>query len=242
MSEYKLVTISNREPQEWYYLYRQFVQSVNGFNAIGINYSDSHPWSGLATKPKWLYRAIKEGHIPEKKLIFTDSWDMIICAPPEEILKRHEALGGDISISAERNCFPETYRDDYDKLDSPTPYKYLNSGFIVGDTDAVLACLEAMDLGNVVDDYRMENGQNYHSNDQTLWQEIFLKQPVKIVLDRYQDLSQTLHDAKIEEFDFSEGRIRNVVTNSYPCSFHFNGGSKDKDELRTPILTHLNLL
>lgn len=243
MSQYLIVTVSNRVPREWYYLQREFYKSIEGYESITIDYTGLDTWKGLATKPKWLYRAIKEGAIPQDIIIFTDSWDLVFAANPHEILTRWESFGADIVISAERNCFPVDYKENYDKLESPTPYKYLNSGFIVGYKDAILACLEHMDLENVLDDHwDAERNCNYHSNDQTMWQKIFLEQPVKIELDRYQALSQTLHDAKIEEFDFSnKSVIVNKITNSMPCTIHFNGSSKDNMSIRQPILTHLGL-
>jgi len=240
---YKIVTVSNRFPTEWYYLTKQFFESVKGYNGLLVDYSAFEGWKGLATKPKWLYRAIKEGNIPEKFMIFSDSWDLVFCATPEEILERYESFDSDIVISSERNCFPADLKEYFDSLNPPTPYKYLNSGFIVGKTEAILACLEAMDLPNVKDDYHCEEmGCAIHSNDQHLWQIIFEKQPVKIALDYYQSLSQTLHDVSIDEFDLSGERIRNKITNSTPCSIHFNGSSKDRMELREPLLKHLNLL
>lgn len=236
---YRIVTISNRFPQEWYYLQAQFYQSIpNDYNPLTINYGN---WGGLASKPKWLYKAIKEGLVNTTHIIFADSWDLVFAAPPTEIIERFYSFNVPIVVSSEKNCFPGDLKDEYDKTQKVTPYHYLNSGFIVGETEAILTCLEAMDLPNLPDDY-FDGEKNVHPNDQFEWQKIFLKQPVTIALDYYQILSQTLHEAKIEEFGFSDKRIRNALTNSYPCSFHFNGGSKDNISLRDPILKHLNLL
>lgn len=243
--QYRIVTVSNRVPREWYYLTQQFAESLHRFGekAMNINYSHETAWNGLATKPKWLYRAIKEGAIPEEYMIFTDSWDLVFAAHPKKIMEEYATFGSDIVISAEKNCFPDTYKKEYDELDIPAPYSYLNSGFIVGKTEAILTCLEAMDLPNVKDDHwSSEKNCAIHSNDQTMWQKIFLDQPVKIALDYNQGLSQTLHDAKVEDFVIDEKGIMNKLTNCYPCSFHFNGGSKDDKPIRELILGHLNLL
>ncbi len=237
---YKIVTVSNREPQEWYYLYSQFFKSLGNKKPLVLD-SQFGVFNGLGTKPRWLYRAITEKIINTKYVIFTDSWDMVFSASPDEIMERYFYFNSPVVISAEKNCFPSDYKDEYDKLGCATPYKYLNSGFIVGKTDAILAILESMDLPNVPDDHTLPDGSRFHCNDQTLFQAEFLKQPVPMVLDNYQILSQTLHDANIEDFDFSEERIRNKITNSYPCTWHFNGGSKDKLSLREPILKKLGL-
>lgn len=239
-SNYKVVTISNRRPHEWYYLYDQFFKSLGSEQPMLINPTR---WGGLSTKPKVLYQAIKEGVINTKYIIFSDCWDLVFAAYPSEIMMRYFQFNSPIVISSEKNCFPADLKEDFDKLNPPTPYKYLNSGFIVGETEAICACLEAMDLPNLEDDhYDPVKNCNVHPNDQFEWQKIFVKQPVKIVLDYEQSLSQTLHDASIEDFDLNEPRIKNKITNSYPCAFHFNGGSKDNLQLRNPILSHLGLL
>lgn len=239
---YQIVTVSNKTALEWHYLQKEFYKSLHGHPVLTINYMDA-PWVGLTTKPRWVYRAIKEGLIQATHIIYTDSWDLVFAANPQEIMERYLSFGTDIVINAEQNCFPLAYKDEFDKTQSPTKYKYLNSGFIVGKTDAILTCLEEMDLQNMPGDYYDEEKKcNVHPEDQTLWQEMFLKQPVTISLDYYGALSQTLHEANIDEFDFSEQRIKNKLTNSYPCCFHFNGGAKSNLELREPILKHLNLL
>lgn len=242
MSEYTIVTVSNRTPHEWYYLQREFYQSLQGHDVLTINNSAKEYWNGLATKPKWLYRAIKEGEITTKYMQFVDSWDLVYGASPDEVMQCYHTFDSPIVISAESNCFPDTYKKEFDDLDFPAPYSYVNSGVIVGETEAILSCLEAMDLPNVKDDYRMENGQNYHSNDQTMWQEIFLKQPVKIALDFNQAISQSLHNEKPENFLFTKERIMNKITGCHPRIWHFNGGSKDNLALREPILKHLKLI
>lgn len=237
MSEYKVVTISNRRPDQWYYVYDQFFASLGDEQPLHIR--PIH-WGGLSTKPKVLHHAIKEKIINTEYIIFTDCWDMVFAAPVSEIMKRYYSFNVPVVVSCEKNCFPDDLKDEFDKTQSPTPYKYLNSGFIVGKTSAIFECLEAMDLPNLPDDhYDPVKKCIVHPNDQYEWMKIFVKQPVPVALDYYQSLSQTLHDANVEDFDFSEKRIRNKLTNSYPCAIHFNGNSKDRMDLRTPILNHL---
>jgi hypothetical protein len=240
MGNYKVVTITSGVAPAWYFLQNEFYQSLKGYDVLSLQ---PEFWGGLSTKPKVLYAAIKNGTIDTKYIIFTDSWDMVFAGSPDEVMSKYKEFECPLVISAEKNCFPEDTKAAYDALNSPTKYKYLNSGFIVGETEAILACLEAMDLPNLPDDhYDAEKRCNVHPNDQFEFQKIFLQQPVKIKLDCFQELSQTLHDADVNDFDFSKNRIRNIHTGSYPITFHFNGGSKDKLELRNPILQKLKLL
>lgn len=238
---YQIVTISNRQPSEWYYLYPQFFESLRRFDRKPLLIQPTH-WGGLSTKPKILFQAIKEKVITADKIIFTDCWDLVFAMHPDHVMDRYNAFHSPLVISCEKNCFPDDLKANFDLCVNPTAYKYLNSGFIVGETDAIFECLELMDLENLEDDhYDAEKGCNIHPNDQFEWQKIFFRQAGVIQLDHYQSLSQTLHNEKIENFEFSSFGIMNKETNSFPCVFHFNGGSKDDLKLREPILKHLNL-
>lgn len=146
----------------------------------------------------------------------------------------------DLVISAEKNCFPNDLKEEYDKLPHTSNFKYLNSGMIVGYTQKLLETLEAMEVENIPDDY-FDGEKNVHFNDQFEYQKIFLKQPVHIKLDYQQVFSRTLHDAKLEELDFSEPRIRDIETGSYPCTMHMNGNGKSENGIREAILKHLGL-
>lgn len=237
---YEVISISNKAPEAWYYLFNEYFRSLGEYKPKVFQPSY---WGGLSTKPKVLYQLIKDKTINTSHIIFTDCWDFLFCATPDEIMEAYSWFNSPIVISSEANCFPDDLKDEFDKLEPPTKYKYLNSGFICGETEAILTCLEAMDLPNLRDDYYdPEKKCNIHPNDQFEWMKIFVKQPVKISLDYKQILSQTLHGATIDEFDFSKERIRNKNTGSYPCTLHFNGGSKDDLNIRTPILQHLKLV
>lgn len=240
MIDYTIVTISNRSPTENYYCLNQWHQSVQGTNHIVIKEMGT-PYRGLGDKPRFVYRAIKQGLIKTKYIIFCDCWDLVFASTPEEIIEKYLAFNSDLVISAEKNCFPEDLKEEFDKLPYTSSYRYLNSGMIVGTTDSLLTTLEAMDAENIPNDYfDKERNCNFHYNDQKLYQDIFLQQPVKITLDYNQIIANSLHQVKIEELDFSEKRIRNIETGSYPCVLHMNGSAKS-DGLREPILKHLGL-
>lgn len=240
---YRIVTITSGQATAWYYLQNEFYKSLAGHDVLTIQ---PQQWRGLSTKPKVLYEVIKSGMIKEKLMIFTDSWDVVFAQSPNQVIDKYYGFDSPIVISAEANCFPADLKDEYDTLNSHVPfkYRYLNSGFIVGETEAILTCLEDMDLPNLPDDHYDPIKQcNVHPNDQFEWQKVALRKTDLIQLDYTQALSQTLHGAKIEEFDLGdESGIRNIITDEYPCVFHFNGGSKDDLSLRNPILQKLNLM
>jgi hypothetical protein len=154
---------------------------------------------------------------------------------------KYRQFAAPVVISAEKNCFPADLKDEFDERHiGGSPYKYLNSGMIVGETEAILTILESMDAKNIPNDY-WDGEKMINPNDQEYYQEEYLKQPVPIVLDTAQILCNTLHSVELDELDFSEQRIANKITRSYPCSFHLNGNAKTSG-LREPVLKKLGLL
>ncbi len=235
-----VVTVCNRHPREPYYCLNEFIKSLREHELYMLGTKPGQ-YKGLGDKPKLLFDFLKNGWPLEKYTIFCDSWDLVFAAPIEEVLEVYKSFNAPLVISSEKNCFPSDLKEEYDKLSATSSYKYLNSGMIVGETSAFYEMLSKMELDKVPDDYRQEDGNMFHVNDQFLYQKIFLKQPVKIVLDYNQVLCNTLHSVKIDELDFSGERIRNIETGRFPCSMHMNGSAKT-DGLRDPILKHLNLI
>ena len=243
MSDFKIVTCCNRIPQEPYYCLEEWFKSLHGHTPLVLTEQFCGKWDGLGSKPKWLYKAITERLIDTEFIIFCDSWDLVFAVDPQKIIddyKKDETFP--IIFSAEKTCFPNDLQKEYDELNHYGEYKYLNSGMIIGRTKDVLTMLEAMDLPDVPDDYRKEDGSMFHVNDQFLYQQIFLKQPVKMELDYGQIFCNTLHSVMIEELEFIDGLgISNKETGTYPYIFHLNGSAKT-DGLRNPILKFLNLI
>lgn len=243
MSDYKIVTICNRFPTETYYCLNEYAKSLQGVEPLVLG-TQVGEYGGLGSKPRLLYNAIKEGWIKEKHIIFSDCFDLVFAVHPDELFLKFKKFAAPFVISAEKNAFPVDLKEDYDKLhiDHDTPYKYLNSGMILAEVEAMVAVLESMDAKNIPNDYWSEEKNcMINPNDQEYYQKEMLKQPVPMVMDIYQILCNTLHSVESEELDFTHEKIFNKVTKTYPCSFHLNGGSKTGG-LREPILKHLNLL
>lgn len=241
MSDFKIVTVCTHYPIQDYYCLDSFIKSLRDTEILVLG-TEPNSYSGLGSKPKLLYKAIKYGNLRSKYTLFTDCWDFVFSMSPQHLFENYLLWypNAPIVISSEKNCFPDDLKEKYDALPFTSSYRYLNSGMIVGETDAILAALEAMDLSNVPDDYRKEDGNMCHINDQELWQNLFLKQPIKMVLDYNQILCNTLHSVTLDELSFEPQGIRNIETGIVSCSFHFNGDAKTKG-LREPILKHLNL-
>ena len=241
MSEYRIITVANKKPVQDYYTFDEFFKSAK--ETVSVLGWQSAEYGGLGSKPRMLYMAIKDGHIPEKYILFCDCFDLVFAESPSVLFEKYKEFNSPFVISAEKNAFPADLRDDYDKLDSGrSPYKYLNSGMIVAETEAMLTVLEAMDAKNIPNDYWSEEKKcMINPNDQEYYQHLFLKQPVQMTLDYNQILCNTLHSVQLNDLDFTGENILNKETNTYPCAFHLNGSAKT-DGLREPILKHLNLI
>jgi len=243
-SDIKVVTVCDAEPVQDYYCLHEFHRSLNrqGVYPLVLGTKEGE-YNGLASKPKLLLKAIESGWIKEKYIIFCDCFDLVFQSPIEHVIEAFETFKADIVISAEKNCFPHTYKNDFDAFwgdKNPTPYQYINSGFIVGTTEAFRVLLERMDLDNVDDDYVVDEGMMYHSNDQELFQEAWTKQLVKIAMDNTTLLSWCMVDVGMDEINFHENMISNRVTRNLPATIHWNGPAKTQGTM-DKILKHLEL-
>lgn len=252
MNDVRIVTIANWFPPQEYYCYNSLFKSV-GNNEILILGNEQGEYTGLSDKPRILYNAIKEGKITEKYIIFIDAFDVVFADTIEGIMDKFMSFGCPVVIGAERNCFPDNFRKEYDRLQSTSSFKYLNSGVIVGETEAILTILEAMDAQNLPRDYHDPNkGYNHHFNDQAYYMDIYLRQPVEMKLDYQCLIAQNMQDVTMDDIILYGGiypnadtkdifNILNKETNTTPSIIHWNGGSKSAGTMQS-ILKHLNLL
>lgn len=247
MSDFKIVTISNRVPTEHYYTY-QYLQKSAGDNEILVLGQSEGEYTGLSDKPRILYNAIKNGLIKEQIIIFVDAWDVVFIDRIETLIEKYKSFNSSIVIGAEKNCFPSNFQKEFERLPYSSSYKYLNSGVIVGETDAIMTALEAMDAPNLPVDYHdSRKGYNHHFNDQAYYMDLYLRQPVEIKLDYKCAIAQNMQDVTEDDLLFAWFNksntpfIMNTETQSMPAIIHWNGGSKTGWS-RERILKHLNLL
>ncbi len=97
---------------------------------------------GGAQKIHYLREELKswpelEDHI----VMFTDSYDVVFCASPQEILKKFRSFQSELVFSTEKTCWPdESIMDQYPQVD--TEYKYLNSGGFIGYANRILEIID----------------------------------------------------------------------------------------------------
>lgn len=245
--KYTIITTCNRFPTEPYYCLQEYLKSLQGEEVIMLTEDFGGKWGGLSSKPKWLYKAIIEGWIKTEYIIFTDCWDFVFAEHPQKMFELYISLteGKYIVISTEKNCFPDDLKKEFDEaakmVNKDINYKYINSGLIIGKTQDIKRCLEAMKVEELPNDY-FDGEKNVHPNDQYEWMKVWNEfKDAFFFLDYMQQFSCTLHNSSVSDLDFSNEKIRLKETDRYPLSFHMNGSGKTSG-VRNPILKHLKLL
>ncbi|HET6459083.1 MAG TPA: hypothetical protein VFG24_09425, partial [Nitrosopumilaceae archaeon] len=238
---HKVITCCTHKPTAPYYFLDSFLKSLKGHEPLILDQRFGR-WGGLATKTKWLRMALKDNMIKEDILIICDCYDFVFAGQIEELVEAFKTYNSPCVISSEKNYWPdEGLKPDFDKHNFPTSFKYINSGLVVSEKDALIAILESMDLDNYPDDHQKPDGNMFHSNDQFLYQREFVRHPDLIQVDYKCKISQTLSELTVDDFEFlANGKIKNKETGETPCSFHANGGSKTSG-IVPPILNHLGL-
>lgn len=236
----QVVTVTSRIPdrtREPYYRYQLWHDSLTYHGCEPVVLGMGEHWGGLMTKPRRLRDWLRSGACTADTLIVTDSYDVVFTASPDKVVDRYEQVWPHFPIvfNAEKGLFPrgelasrfDAATFDFLRDDNGMAWRYLNSGFYIGQPAHILTLLEAMWLDDIHDDYRKPDGSWVHPNDQGWYQTLFCAQPVPMVLDYRADVVQCCSACSLQEYDLTGERIRNVVTGTKPLVWHFNGGSKN---------------
>lgn len=239
MSDVTVVTVQQRTPtvNEFYYFPEECMRSITRFGVQPIVLGKSSHWGGHGDKAKLLKAALDNNLVTTKYLIFTDSFDALFAVSPDEVLNTYLSMDtAPIIWGAEKYCFSDSSLAPAleQKWPSNTSYKYLNSGWAMGETEAFHEALTEMDpVKNIQDDYQKPDGSWHHDNDQVWWQKQMLNGTVPIGLDTEARLVWNMAGVEESGVDLSEERVKCVETGTYPCVLHMNGGAKNiwKDRL-----------
>lgn len=244
----EVICVASYAPKESYYIFEQFKASVRRFGVEPRILGWHQEWHGLMTKPRRFREYLRTGQCEGDVLIVCDAYDVVFAAHPDEIgefwLKMFPAKSHPVLFNAERNCFPRgdlaaTFDEIAFGFGVTSPWKYLNSGFMVGRPAEILALLESMDLDSIPDDHQLPDRSWFNPNDQEHFTLAFLKQPVPMMLDYGAYICMTGHGTTVEQLDFSGPRIKQNITGTYPMAFHFNGEAKNV--LQPAVLAYMKL-
>src|SRR5438045_4192436 len=110
---YEIVIIANRPPTENYYCFQEFIKSL-GDEKIKVLGWGTDEYKNLSDRPRMMHRAFKAGAFTKPNIIYCDAWDLFFVDKPEVLFEKHNALGGDLTISTEKNCFPDDLKKVFD--------------------------------------------------------------------------------------------------------------------------------
>lgn len=218
-----VLTISSREPHEPYYFLAQFRSSCAKHH-VEPEFLQGL-WRGLLSKPKLLKDHLNLGRVKTELVLFTDCWDIIFAAGLPSIIDKFKSFDAPIVFNAERSCFPRPdLAEQFPK--SVTPYRFLNSGFFIGYTEAVASMLRDMQLDGLPDDFILPDGTKHEPNDQENYQVWYLANQTMAALDSQAFICQSLHSSEPDEFYFDHDKFASRVTGNHPAVFHGNGSGK----------------
>lgn len=228
-----VVSVMSRTPRDFETYYRPdiFLASLKRFGVEPTILGHREWWGGLMSKPRYVRQWLRSGACSADALIVSDAFDVIFTAHPNEVAAKWQI--SDVTMfNAERGLFP---RSDLASAfrDPGTPWRYLNSGLMIGKPANILALLEAMGLDDIRDDYQAADelhggaGRMIEPNDQGHFQYAFAAHPVPLCLDTQCDVFQSCSACTMDDFDLSGALVKNIVTGTFPLVWHFNGGSKN---------------
>lgn len=175
------------------------------------NLWDGRPWGGLQDKLITMHEKLKT--LDKTDVVcFIDAYDVIVNADAETMLQSFKDADCDFLLSAETNLDPA--RDEFkDYPESPTIFRYVNTGVYIGYVHAILHSLEYGSYLGMNDQEYMHG--YYLKNYKT--KNIKLDTGGKFVLSMYKVPwdSLVIHDGFIHYEDFQ----------TRPCIVHFNGMS-----------------
>lgn len=221
----KVITVSDRAPTAPYYILEQFKESLRRLGVVPVILGWGEPWGGLMTKPKRLRTWLQTDPTAKEcdLIIVVDAWDIIFVKHPDDIAKTYmENFAGKVVFNGERCCFP---RGDLAEQfeDKGTPWRYVNSGFMMGKPEDILTIIQDMGIDAIGEDRRGPNGM-IEPNDQEHYTLAYLRQPVPMVIDSKTQLCMACHGSSLD--DISLG-LKNNITGEKPGVWHFNGDAKN---------------
>lgn len=220
-------------PAEFYYRPDVMIESCQkfGFTPIILGTKEGD-WKGLGSKAKLMKRALYDGTITSDYVIFCDIFDILFVRSPADIVEQFlvtqqtSPAMPSIIWNGETACFPDEGRAErHPKTNSR--FRYLNSGFSVGEVEGFKKFYAESDPDLILDDHQDSQGVWRFDHDQRHALDYFLDGSLSMMLDTECKICQSLFQTTPEEFDFSGEYVRNIALDSTPMTIHANGNSKD---------------
>jgi len=227
-----VLTCCTEYRQETAILQRSANRNGFGFYAVGVG----QPWGGFSTKLLAYHNALEElvgvKVRPDDVVMLMDAWDTVILGHVDELHEKIAHLPHDaVLCGAERVCGPNHFLVPHMEAlypDGRTPWRYPNSGGIVGSAEAMLALMRGL-----VYDTRNGEALPADENDQVRLHDYLLDRaamgrPFPLKLDVDCSVFQCMYEEQ-PQWDAMRAngqgppRIVNRLTGKRPVVAHGNG-------------------
>jgi hypothetical protein len=161
---------------------------------------------------------------PKDNLIFTDAYDFLFIGDPEgvdEIISKQDLL-----LQSTVSCWPDEDKVpdyEYRNPDETSPWRYVSGCGGIGKGEDIAAAIE---YGLKIYPVREpEPGKHLwaQDNDQRFWTSLYLDGWGN--LDTRCEMTQNLHGVKAGNLELRDGKLHNLVTDSYPQFIHASAGT-----------------
>jgi hypothetical protein len=194
------------------------------------------PWRGFQMKllaVKEFIDNVEKIHPAENVVIcFVDGYDVLFADSAANILSKFEAFDKPFVISAEKNLKPDSSRSmqqvyDAASIDSPSPFKYVNSGTYIGTLEEIKKFITWCEKYNY--NCPAANRKRYaYCDDQRALTTYFFQNQDVCALDHEQKIFSCLADCSPNKtLEIRPGGvIHNKATSQDTSIIHLNGRSK----------------
>ena len=206
----QLVTVSTAPARHFHSL----LETAQRFGFDAVVLGESIRWPGHGLKLRLLHEHVRRQTDPGLRILFTDAHDVLLVRPAREVEAVYEQVGAPILVAGEKYCYPDPWKVDY-YPESPTPWRFLNSGGILGEVEPMLAVFE--EYAHLYDDVY---------DDQRWWTDRYLTDAIVTRRGRIQvDVGCQVFQCVYDGYDALElgAIVRNRVTGSCPAVMHGPG-------------------
>lgn len=173
-------------------------------------------WTGFKMKMLEVQSWIRNYQEDYTHILFVDAYDVLATGP---ITKQYRG----IVFSCEKACWPDQEKANL-YSNSPTPYRFLNSGSYIGEIDEILKVLDNEDPQSSEDDQRF-------------WTDAYLSAKYDIRLDCTCELFQSIAFRSDGDYLVENCEVKNLHTGNKPVIIHGNGRT-DMTEIYRTLTTH----
>jgi len=164
---------------------------------------------------------------PTSHMLYTDSRDAFFLCGLDEIVEKYNALGAPKLLMGADCVGFSTYQAYYDRVpwDMTKVFPYFQVGGKMCEARALVEAIEYMFAQSAAGVWRDMPGDN-----PPWWCNFMVERPGELVIDHGCVIFQNCSNCMVSLRVGYTARIFNLLTESWPCILHFNGGYTAQDK------------